>query len=99
MYGQEHPLPYKTGEREKYILGLDLIQIGWLSFGIFLAVQMAKIVPPLPGPWIVFRYIHYGIPVILSIVVSFFEEPTTKLPLYLYFFHWAIQRLRPRKLT
>jgi len=99
MYGQEHPLPFKTGEGEKYLLGLTLPQSLWLGLGLYLANLMAKVIPPLPVSWFVFRYVHYGIPIGVCAVFAFVAEPKTGLPFYLYFYYYVAQRLRPRKLT
>ena len=99
MCGENHPLPYDTGEGEKLVWRLTGYQTFWLGLGLLASYEMSRVVPAIPVANPIFRFGHYVLPLALCAVFAYARHAGTGLPLFDYLLSWVAFRRRPRRLT
>jgi hypothetical protein len=97
MYGQQHPLPFHTGQGERIVWRFTAWQAAWLGLGLFLAYEIGRLAPlPFSGFWL--RYAHALVPLAVCAAFGFVDHQPTGLRLFDYFRSWLAFRRRPRTL-
>lgn len=100
MWGQYHPIPYKSRIKEKFItlfgIGLSFSQAVWWSVGGYLSVQMSKVIPRIGTDWLYSR-IHYAIPFLICMYLCYAKHTGTNLPVWKYYFFTIRLHLRQRR--
>lgn len=86
-----HPLSKMT-VKEKLLFKLSISQSLWVLGGVFIAVKMADIVPPLPFSF-PYAQIHYMIPLGICCVFAFVNHKSG-LSLIQYGWSYILYKLR-----
>lgn len=99
-YREIHELPYQSGLKEKFVsigpLSLSFSESIWVGIGTVLSYKMVFYVPPIPYLPMPYNYIHYLLPLLITIFFSKAKHPTTGLPLWKYIKRWIAIRHRQR---
>lgn len=99
MWGQFHPIPYRSKIKEKFIslfgISLSISQAIWWAMGGILSFQMSKVIPRIGNDWMYSR-VHYFIPFGICVFLCQTKHPSTGLPIWKYYMLTILLRFSKR---
>ncbi|MDR6243452.1 hypothetical protein JOC58_001339 [Paenibacillus hunanensis] len=99
MWGQYHPISYKSRIKERFLkiagISLSFKDTIWWGLGLYLSTRMSQFVPRIGSDWLYSR-IHYGIPFAVCLYLCYAKHTGTNLPVWRYYAGIIKLRLRKR---